>query len=553
MIVAVYARKSTDQSGIADDQKSVARQIEHARAYGIRKGWTVDDAHVYVDDGISGAEFANRPGFLRLMNALKPRAPFQVLVMSEESRLGREAIETAYALKQLVTAGVRVFSYLEDREVQLGTMGDNTMMFLRAEFAAEERRKGAQRTTDAMVRKARAGHVTGGRLFGYDNVDVASIGGKRSHVERRINETEAAVIRRIFALSVEGYGVKAIAKILNADGAPSPRAQRGRSQTWAPTSVRAVLFRDTYRGIIIWNRTKKRDKWGVHKQQARPAVDWLTIPAPSLRIVEENTWEAAHTRLAAVRGVYLKATNGRAFGRPALGDPSRYILTNLITCGRCGGPMKVCSRSHGTGRKHFYGCSGYHDRGKTVCTNNADVPMIDADDIVIEALLDDILDPTMIGEAVNEAVGILQGKGSGVADRLAAIEAQLAVVNQERDRLVAAIAAGGQLDGLLAALQAREDRRQGLEADRQAMRTERRVEAAEATRVREELLTLAESWRRVLASEREQARPIVAGLLTGRVIIAPMAKGRWKLSGHGRFAGLFEREILSRGMASPTG
>ena len=42
------------------------------------------------------------------MNALKPRPPFQVLVMSEESRLGREAIETAYALKQLVAAGVPI-------------------------------------------------------------------------------------------------------------------------------------------------------------------------------------------------------------------------------------------------------------------------------------------------------------------------------------------------------------------------------------------------------------------------------------------------------------
>jgi DNA invertase Pin-like site-specific DNA recombinase len=51
-----------------------------------RKGWRVLDEHVHVDDGISGAEFANRPGFLRLMNALTPRAPFQVLIMSEESR-----------------------------------------------------------------------------------------------------------------------------------------------------------------------------------------------------------------------------------------------------------------------------------------------------------------------------------------------------------------------------------------------------------------------------------------------------------------------------------
>ena len=47
----------------------------------------------------SSAEFANRPGFLRLMNALKPRAPFQVLIISKESRLRREAMETACAIE----------------------------------------------------------------------------------------------------------------------------------------------------------------------------------------------------------------------------------------------------------------------------------------------------------------------------------------------------------------------------------------------------------------------------------------------------------------------
>jgi DNA invertase Pin-like site-specific DNA recombinase len=109
---------------MADEQKSVTRQIEHARAYAERKGWRVADEHVYTDDGIGGAEFARRPGFLRLMNALKPRAPFQVLIMSEESRLGREAIETAYALKQLVQAGVRVFFYMEDRERTLDSPTD---------------------------------------------------------------------------------------------------------------------------------------------------------------------------------------------------------------------------------------------------------------------------------------------------------------------------------------------------------------------------------------------------------------------------------------------
>jgi hypothetical protein len=82
MIAAVYARKSTDQIAVADDAKSVTRQIEHAKAYATKKGWTCAEDYVYMDDGISGAEFVKRPGFLRLMNALKPKPAFQVLIMS---------------------------------------------------------------------------------------------------------------------------------------------------------------------------------------------------------------------------------------------------------------------------------------------------------------------------------------------------------------------------------------------------------------------------------------------------------------------------------------
>ena len=242
MIAAVYVRKSTEQSGIADEQKSVTRQIEHARLYAIRKGWTVDDSYVFIDDGISGAEFANRPGFLRLMNALKPRPAFQVLVMSEESRLGREAIETAYALKQIVAAGVRVFFYLENRERTLDSPTDKIMLSLTA-FADElEREKARQRTYDAMQRKARAGHVCGGSCFGYDNVVVTGPNGERSHVERRVNEAEAAVVRRIFQMCANGMGQISIAKHLNAERAIAPRSQRNRPRAWAPSSVHSILF-----------------------------------------------------------------------------------------------------------------------------------------------------------------------------------------------------------------------------------------------------------------------------------------------------------------------
>src|SRR5262249_52563828 len=159
-------------------------------------------------------------------------------------------IETAYALKRLIAAGVRVFFYLEDRERTLDSPTDKVLLSLTA-FADElEREKARQRVTDTMVRKARAGHVTGGRLFGYDNVEVIGPDGRRSHVERRINDSEAAVIRRIFDLCAAGCGFTRITKTLNAERVPSPRAQRGRPTAWAPSSVREVLFRETYRGQI---------------------------------------------------------------------------------------------------------------------------------------------------------------------------------------------------------------------------------------------------------------------------------------------------------------
>jgi hypothetical protein len=56
---ALYSRKPNEQHGVADEAKSIVPQVEHAQAY------------IY-DDGISGAEFAWRPGFARLTAALRP-------------------------------------------------------------------------------------------------------------------------------------------------------------------------------------------------------------------------------------------------------------------------------------------------------------------------------------------------------------------------------------------------------------------------------------------------------------------------------------------------
>ncbi len=153
------------------------------------------------------------------MNALKPRPPFQVLIMCEESRLGREEIETAYALKQIMDAGVRVFFYLEDRERTLDTAMDKVMLSL-ANFAAEmEREKARQRTYDAMVRKAKALHVTGGRVYGFDNVEVPSPEG---------NGPRLRVVARSTRSRQRSSAASSALRLRYRGGSRSPRLNAGR-------------------------------------------------------------------------------------------------------------------------------------------------------------------------------------------------------------------------------------------------------------------------------------------------------------------------------------
>ena len=75
---AIYARKSTEQN-VTEEEKSVTRQIEMARACAKSQGFDVAQEHIYVDDAISGAEFDRRPGLMRLLNTLRPQAPFSGL------------------------------------------------------------------------------------------------------------------------------------------------------------------------------------------------------------------------------------------------------------------------------------------------------------------------------------------------------------------------------------------------------------------------------------------------------------------------------------------
>ncbi len=559
---ALYAPKAPEQKGLTPEGKSVPPPIEPAKAYAPAKRWGRPPSPLYPDDGKPRAEFEDkRPGFARLMTALKPRPPFQILIMSEESRLGREQIKTAYALMQLIRAGVRIFYYLEDRERTLDSPTDKIVMAVHG-FADEmERDRARQRTHDAMLRKAKAGHVTGGIVFGYANREVlAETPGpdgrhRRLHVERVIDPTEATIVRQIFSRAAEGVSVRRIARELNDRGAPAPVPRRdGRSRSWAPSSVRAILVRPLYHGEIVWNQTRKRTAWGEKKPTPRAEGEQVHVKAPALQIVPEALWRTVQRRLETSRAAYVRDTAGHLWGRPPNAAESRYLLTGLAACGPCGGGLIVNSRVSGTRRVFTYTCSYFYHRGKAVCANGQAIPMELANGDVLTALRHRLLTPEAIEDTIQKAVARLQPAADVREAERVALRAELGQLEQELDRLALAIAKGGELPALLRALQSGERRRADLEAQLAAQESLSRTGALDPEVLRRSLRTRLDEWATFLGRNIVQARQILRKLLDDqRVVFWPEGKKAYRFTGQINLASLVVGVARSQAVVSPTG
>src|SRR4029453_10494179 len=121
--------------------------------------------HVYYDDNRSGATYARLDARNRLVEVCEGgAAPFEALVVSKQSRLGRHMIETAHTVMLIADAGVRVFSYLHEPEISVEDEVAQAHTMLKSFASASERRQASRRVYDSALRRVRAGQIAGAKI-----------------------------------------------------------------------------------------------------------------------------------------------------------------------------------------------------------------------------------------------------------------------------------------------------------------------------------------------------------------------------------------------------
>lgn len=525
---AIYARKSHAQERVAAEAKSVTRQLENARTFAEGKGWTVIQS--FTDDAISGTEFEKRPGLQQVLAAAE-RKEFDVLIVAEQKTLGREQFEVGYLLKRLSKLGVTLWGYLEDKQLTPRGGTEKLISSIQAFSDEDVAVKTSIRMREAHERLAKAGHVTGGTVYGYRNVDVyvgedSSGRPLRSHVDRKAEPAEAKVVVRVYREFVAGAGLRTIARGLDADHVPPPRTSGGGRPLgrWSPSTVRVILLRPLYGGVVTWGRQKKRDEWLQVKPTNQPADAVLRVPRPDLRIVPEELIRHARARLVESEGRTVRLAGGRLCGRPRK-DGTTNLLANLATCAVCGGSV-VRDRD-------AYICLRRRRHGSHLCSNTTKVPVADVDRAVLEEVERHVLVPARVEEFLLAASATVDD------DRSDALERERHDVEVRISRLTAAIETGGEIGPLVERLRALEARKQAIAAD---LERSAPVPRPEPKAVKSRLA----EWRRLLRGSPTQARAVLARVLDGKVTFRPLPGGIVELEGATRFSSLFVGFVVTQ-------
>ena len=351
-ITALYCRLSRDddQQG---DSNSIVNQKAFLAKYAKEQGFR--NIEYFVDDGYSGANF-QRPDWQRMM-ALVDEGKIGIVIAKDMSRIGRNYLEVGmYTEITFPQNNVRFIAV--NSGVDSANQSDNEFApFLNIinEFYVKD---GSKKVRASLKLKGESGeHLTTIPPYGYVK--------DADNPEQWIVDDEAAqVVKRIFALCMDGNGPTQIARILKEEKVLTPTVyqdQKGQAVRcalpdnpygWNGSTVSAILERMEYCGHTV-NFKTHRQSYKIKKTIENPPEQWKIFHNTHEAIVDEETFE----RVQKLR---------RNKRRPAKTGKSN-LFSGVAYCADCGEKLYYCTTQNFEERQDHFVCSTSRKKGKDVC------------------------------------------------------------------------------------------------------------------------------------------------------------------------------------------
>ena len=345
-ITALYERLSRDDFGKDDDQQRESNSISNQKAmleeFAARQGFT-NIVH-FTDDGISGTCF-DRPGFLAMMKEVEA-GNVEYLCIKDMSRMGRDYLKVGQIMEILRQRGVRLIAINDGVDSARGDDDFTPFRNIMNEYYARDTSRKIRSTFQSKGKSGK--HLTGTVIYGYLWNEARD--------QWLVDPEAAEVVKRIFAMTIEGYGPYQIASKLKEEKILIPSAylaQHGegvnKNKTfkdvygWGSSTICNLLEKREYLGHTINFKTRKHFK--DKKSHYVPEDEWTIFENTHEAIIDQQTFDLVQK----IRGNVRRYPDGWGEAAP---------LTGLLYCADCGGKMYVHRTNNGK-RISQYTCSQY--------------------------------------------------------------------------------------------------------------------------------------------------------------------------------------------------
>ena len=345
-ITALYERLSRDDFGKDDDQQRESNSISNQKAmleeFAARQGFT-NIVH-FTDDGISGTCF-DRPGFLAMMKEVEA-GNVEYLCIKDMSRMGRDYLKVGQIMEILRQRGVRLIAINDGVDSARGDDDFTPFRNIMNEYYARDTSRKIRSTFQSKGKSGK--HLTGTVIYGYLWNEARD--------QWLVDPEAAEVVKRIFAMTIEGYGPYQIASRLKEEKVLIPSAylaQHGegvnKNKTfkdvygWGSSTICNILEKREYLGHTINFKTRKHFK--DKKSHYVPEDEWTIFENTHEPIIDQQTFDLVQK----IRGNVRRYPDGWGEAAP---------LTGLLYCADCGGKMYVHRTNNGK-RISQYTCSQY--------------------------------------------------------------------------------------------------------------------------------------------------------------------------------------------------